>query len=42
MSNMIDLFFFVFQSHPPDNDWYVRTASNDPKKTRWWYHDDAV
>jgi len=30
------------KSRPPDNDWYVRTASNDPKKTRWWYHDDAV
>ncbi|CAF4955576.1 unnamed protein product, partial [Rotaria sp. Silwood1] len=30
------------QSRPPDNDWYVRTASNDPKKTRWWYHDDSV
>ncbi|CAF0882360.1 unnamed protein product [Adineta steineri] len=30
------------KGRPPDNDWYVRTASNDPKKTRWWYHDDAV
>ncbi|CAM2725689.1 unnamed protein product [Rotaria socialis] len=32
----------VLFSRPPDNDWYVRTASSDPKKTRWWYHDDAV
>ncbi|XP_062506648.1 ubiquitin-conjugating enzyme E2 W-like [Corticium candelabrum] len=27
---------------PPDNDRYVRTASDNPKKTRWWYHDDKV
>ena len=27
---------------PPDNDFYVKTASKNPKKTRWWYHDDNV
>jgi len=27
---------------PPDNDRYVRTCSKDPKKTRWWFHDDTV
>ncbi|CAL1529948.1 unnamed protein product [Lymnaea stagnalis] len=27
---------------PPDNALYVRTCSKDPKKTRWWYHDNSV
>ncbi|CAG5120127.1 unnamed protein product [Candidula unifasciata] len=27
---------------PPDNAIYVRTCSKDPKKTRWWYHDNSV
>lgn len=27
---------------PPDDSWYVKTCSKNPKKTRWWYHDDTV
>ncbi|XP_066936697.1 ubiquitin-conjugating enzyme E2 W-like [Clytia hemisphaerica] len=27
---------------PPDNNSYVKTASSNPKKTRWWFHDDTV
>lgn len=27
---------------PPDNNWYVKTCHKNPKKTRWWYHDDTV
>lgn len=27
---------------PPDNALYVRTCSKNPKKTKWWYHDDSV
>lgn len=27
---------------PPDNNWYVKTCNKNPKKTRWWYHDDTV
>jgi len=27
---------------PPDNNQYVRTASSNPKKTKWWFHDDKV
>lgn len=27
---------------PPDNSIYIRTCSKNPKKTRWWYHDDKV
>lgn len=27
---------------PPDNVFYVKTCSKNPKKTRWWYHDDNV
>ncbi|CAB3993210.1 Hypothetical predicted protein [Paramuricea clavata] len=27
---------------PPDNEFYVKTCSKNPKKTRWWYHDDTV
>ena len=30
------------KKHPPDNNSYVRTASKNPKKTRWWFHDDSV
>ena len=27
---------------PPDDVFYVKTCSKNPKKTRWWYHDDSV
>eukprot|EP00112_Aurelia_sp_Birch-Aquarium-sp1_P009761 Seg212.4 transcript_id=Seg212.4/GoldUCD/mRNA.D3Y31 product="Ubiquitin-conjugating enzyme E2 W" protein_id=Seg212.4/GoldUCD/D3Y31 len=27
---------------PPDNMIYVKTASKNPKNTRWWFHDDKV
>ncbi|XP_057292320.1 ubiquitin-conjugating enzyme E2 W-like [Hydractinia symbiolongicarpus] len=27
---------------PPDNNMYVRTANKNPKKTKWWFHDDKV
>jgi len=27
---------------PPDNAFYVKTCSKNPKKTKWWYHDDTV
>ncbi|KAF6035976.1 hypothetical protein EB796_005715 [Bugula neritina] len=27
---------------PPDNSLYVMKAGKNPKKTRWWYHDDNV
>ncbi|XP_078681644.1 ubiquitin-conjugating enzyme E2 W isoform X1 [Branchiostoma floridae x Branchiostoma belcheri] len=30
------------KKRPPDNNFYVRTCSKNPKKTKWWYHDDSV
>jgi len=27
---------------PADDSFYVKTCSKNPKKTRWWYHDDSV
>ncbi|XP_064605133.1 ubiquitin-conjugating enzyme E2 W-like [Liolophura sinensis] len=30
------------KKRPPDNAFYVKTCSKNPKKTRWWYHDDSV
>ncbi|KAK6178761.1 ubiquitin-conjugating enzyme E2 W-like [Patella vulgata] len=30
------------KKRPPDNALYVKTCSKNPKKTRWWYHDDSV
>ncbi|KAG1953878.1 ubiquitin-conjugating enzyme E2 W [Pimephales promelas] len=27
---------------PPDNSFYVRTCNKNPKKTKWWYHDDTL
>ncbi|CAH1772690.1 unnamed protein product, partial [Owenia fusiformis] len=30
------------KKRPPDNMFYVKTCSKNPKKTKWWYHDDAV
>jgi len=27
---------------PPDDVFYTKTCSKNPKKTRWWYHDDSV
>lgn len=30
------------KKRPPDNAIYVRTCNKNPKKTRWYYHDDEV
>uniref|UniRef100_V5HAB9 Putative ubiquitin-conjugating enzyme e2 w n=1 Tax=Ixodes ricinus TaxID=34613 RepID=V5HAB9_IXORI len=30
------------EKRPPDNSLYVKTCSKNPKKTKWWYHDDSV
>jgi len=30
------------KKRPPDNAFYVKTCSKNPKKTKWWYHDDSV
>ncbi|GAU94338.1 hypothetical protein RvY_06129 [Ramazzottius varieornatus] len=30
------------KKRPPDDQFYVRTASLNPKHTRWMYHDDTV
>ncbi|XP_071964240.1 ubiquitin-conjugating enzyme E2 W-like [Antedon mediterranea] len=30
------------KKRPPDNSFYVKTCNKNPKKTRWWYHDDQV
>ncbi|XP_013777492.1 ubiquitin-conjugating enzyme E2 W-like [Limulus polyphemus] len=30
------------KKRPPDNSLYVKTCSKNPKKTRWWYHDESV
>ncbi|XP_055329941.1 ubiquitin-conjugating enzyme E2 W-like [Paramacrobiotus metropolitanus] len=30
------------KKRPPDDQFYVRTASLNPKNTRWRYHDDSV
>jgi ubiquitin-conjugating enzyme E2 W len=30
------------KSRPADDTFYVKTCSKNPKKTRWWYHDDSV
>ncbi|ESO08062.1 hypothetical protein HELRODRAFT_185420 [Helobdella robusta] len=30
------------KKRPLDNTFYVKTCSDNPKKTRWWYHDDSV
>ncbi|EDO32013.1 predicted protein [Nematostella vectensis] len=30
------------KKRPPDNNFYVSTCHKNPKKTRWWYHDDSV
>lgn len=30
------------KKRPPDNAIYVKTCSKNPKKTRWFYHDDQV
>ncbi|XP_071548767.1 ubiquitin-conjugating enzyme E2 W isoform X4 [Panulirus ornatus] len=26
------------KKRPPDNSYYVKTCSANPKKTKWWYH----
>ncbi|XP_074640943.1 ubiquitin-conjugating enzyme E2 W-like [Tubulanus polymorphus] len=30
------------KKRPPDNAFYVKTCNKNPKKTKWWYHDDSV
>jgi ubiquitin-conjugating enzyme E2 W len=30
------------KKRPPDNSIYVKTCNKNPKKTKWWYHDDSV
>lgn len=30
------------KARPTDDSFYVKTCSKNPKKTRWWYHDDSV
>ncbi|XP_071573477.1 ubiquitin-conjugating enzyme E2 W [Temnothorax nylanderi] len=30
------------KKRPPDNTFYVKTCNKNPKKTKWWYHDDSV
>lgn len=30
------------KKRPVDNSFYIKTCSDNPKKTRWWYHDDTV
>ncbi|TRY62155.1 hypothetical protein TCAL_03702 [Tigriopus californicus] len=30
------------KKRPPDNSFYVKTCHKNPKKTRWWYHDEDV
>lgn len=30
--------YFLLQKRPPDNSFYVKTCSKNPKKTKWWYH----
>ena len=40
---LIDYYvLFAFQKRPPDNSFYVKTCHKNPKKTKWWYHDDSV
>ena len=29
---------FYCRKRPPDNSFYVKTCSKNPKKTKWWYH----
>ncbi|GAB6028561.1 ubiquitin-conjugating enzyme E2 W [Chamberlinius hualienensis] len=30
------------KKRPIDNTFYVKTCNKNPKKTKWWYHDDRV
>nr|CAB3267457.1 ubiquitin-conjugating enzyme E2 W-like [Phallusia mammillata] len=30
------------KKRPPDNAFYIRTCSKNPKNTKWWFHDDKV
>ncbi|KAF7488232.1 putative ubiquitin-conjugating enzyme E2 W-A [Sarcoptes scabiei] len=30
------------KKRPPDNIMYVRTCSKNPKKTKWFYHDENI
>ncbi len=40
--SLLYIFIFSLQKRPPDNAFYVKTCHKNPKKTRWWYHDDNV
>ena len=40
--NTVLMISFFLQKRPPDNSFYIRTCPKNPKKTRWWYHDDNV
>jgi ubiquitin-conjugating enzyme E2 W len=30
------------KKRPSDDAFYVKTCNKNPKKTKWWYHDDSV
>jgi ubiquitin-conjugating enzyme E2 W len=30
------------KKRPPDDSIYIKRCNKNPKKTRWWYHDDDV
>ncbi|XP_074600820.1 ubiquitin-conjugating enzyme E2 W isoform X2 [Brevipalpus obovatus] len=30
------------KKRPQDNSLYVKTCNKNPKKTKWWYHDESV
>lgn len=30
------------KKRPPDNSFYIKTCHKNPKKTRWWYHDENI
>ncbi|CAB3377663.1 ubiquitin-conjugating enzyme E2 W [Cloeon dipterum] len=30
------------KKRPLDNTFYIKTCHKNPKKTKWWYHDDEV
>ena len=36
--NIYNLHIISLQKRPPDNAFYVKTCSKNPKKTKWWYH----
>ena len=38
LKNVHEFHGFYFQKRPPDNSFYIKTCSKNPKKTKWWYH----